>query len=48
MRALQVDGPGVFCGRSGVVGVIPPAGGERPVEGERHDQDQAGETVGIA
>src|SRR5512135_1541988 len=27
---------------------VPPSGGHRPVEGERHDQDQAVEAVGVA
>src|SRR3954466_4398136 len=37
-----------FFGRGWIVGVVRHAGRDRPVEGESHDQYQAGETVGIA
>jgi hypothetical protein len=30
-----------------VIGLIPHAGRNRPVEGQRHAQDQAGEAIGI-
>jgi hypothetical protein len=47
VRAWQADGPVVFFGGDWVVGLIPHAGRDRPVKGQRHDQDQAGEAVGI-
>ena len=47
-RAWPAGGPGVFFGRSWIVGVVPHAGRDRPIEGESHDQYQAGEAVGIA
>src|SRR4051812_21483229 len=39
---------GRFFGRGWIVGLVPHAGRDRPIEGESHDQYQAGETVGIA
>src|SRR3954454_20432371 len=39
---------GCFFSGSWIVGVVPHAGRDRPIEGESHDQYQAGETVGIA
>ena len=39
---------GCFFGGDWIVSLVPHAGRDRPIEGESHDQDQAGETVGIA
>jgi hypothetical protein len=48
VRALRADVSGLFFGRGRIVDVVPYTGRDRPIEGERHDQDQAGETVGMA
>jgi hypothetical protein len=40
VRAWQADGPAVFFGGDWIIGLIPHAGRDRPVKGQRHDQDQ--------
>ena len=47
MRAWQADGRVVFFGGDWIIGLVPHAGRDRPVKGQRHDQDQPGEAVGI-
>ena len=47
MRAWRADGPAVFFGGDWIIGLVPHAGRDRPVKGQRHDQDQPGEAVGI-
>src|ERR1700753_864316 len=47
VRAWQADGRVVFFGGDWIVDLVPHAGRDRPVKGQRHDQDQAGEAIGI-
>ncbi len=36
-----------FFGGDGVVGAVPHASRDGPIEGERHHQDEAGEALGV-
>ena len=47
VRALRADGPLVFFGGNWIIDLVPHPGRDRPIEGKRHNQDQAGEAVGI-
>ena len=48
MRLFWVERPGFFFARGRVMNGVPLAGGHRRVEGQGHDEDQAGEAVGVA
>ena len=46
-RAFSAFWRGLFFGGNGVVGAVPHARRDGPIEGERHHQDEPGEALGV-